>query len=729
MPPTSRVACPRDETRKSTMACRPVRSFSLLFALIAPALRAQSAVPAQAPTPAATAAAAKVDAAAIRQACAACARLAAKADEDVRNAVLGPAAAAVRADPKLLEPLVAALEAGAPLDDGALALLDAAGAAARPFAARLAALGKSGQPDAVARSVLALRPVAPYARDPAVLAALARGVDHPDAAVRQAAVELLLDIAPESPALRHHYFEKLVTRGEELGLADAGILARVGLDAGLARFVVARLCSDSRVEASAAAALVKRLDGRSAAVLEPALLDALRTAEPGARVRLIDALAPLGPAAVAAAPDLVHLASDPEAEVRVAALHSLTAIAPRTEELATAAVRGLRDDDDDVRQAAGAAFGDVAAEHLALFLNAPAAAGDAELRTQLVTMAAQQLGAAQLLSDGDPADAEVGRRRDEAFARENRLLDLLLAAARDRSEEVRVAAVERLSAAAGPPPRVLDALGAALSDPAAGVRKAAADAVHEIGEPALPLLPRLAAALDDADHDAQLAKGEALAALFGALSTEALAAALPPQPADLSVEELAAQVDREHADGGTDLPPLTGATVGALVDALANPADPRHAVALELAREEFDRFDRAAETALIRALGHADREVRRAAASWLDSDSPDAAAAQQALLKRLGDDGEPDDEVAAALVESLASFRPVPIAALEPLLDARDPRVRRRGLSLLAAIGVDARALAPKVVAKLSDPDASVREEACRTFYVLVVQRFGATRD
>ena len=708
------------------MACRPVRRFVLSFLLCAPTLHAQSAAPAPA--------AAKVDAAAIRRACAACAKIAATADEDVRSALLGAAAAGVRADPGLLEPVIAALEAGAPLDDGAIALLSAAGPAARPFAARLAALGRSGKPEAVARSVLALRPVALYARDPAVVEALARGIDHPDALVRQAAVELLIEIAPESPALRRHWFERLVTRGEELGLAEAGQLARVGLDADLARFVVARLCSDSRIESNAAAALVKRLDGRAAPVLAPALLDALRNGVPEARLRLVEAFAPLGPAAAAAVPELVPLVSDPEPELRVAALHALTAIAPRTEELATAAVRGLRDGDENVRLAAVSAFGDVAPEHMTLFVQVTEAKGDAELRAQLVTMAAQQLGTAQLLADSDPfdadaRDADLKMRRDDAFAREGKLLDLLLAAAHDPAPEVRTAALERLSAAAGPPPRVLDALAAAFADGDPAVRKAAASAVHEIGEPALPLLERLVAALDDPDHDAQLAKGEALAALFGALPAEALAAALPSRPADLSVAELAAQVDREHADGGTELPPLTAATVAALFDALSRPADPRHAVALALAREEFDRFDRAAKTALVAALAHPDREIRDATTSWLDSDSPDAAAAQQALLKRLGDGGETDEEVAAALIESLASFRPLPVAAIEALLDGRDVRTRRAGLALLTAIGADARALVPKVIARLSDADAAVREEACRAFFVLVVQRWGATRD
>ena len=250
------------------MPRRPALRSVLLVLLAAPILHAQAPAPAPA----------KLDAAAIRRACAACAKTAAKADEDVRNALLGAAAAGVRADPGLLEPVVAALEAGGPLDDGVVALLEAAGPAARPYASRLAALGKAGTPEAITRAVLALRPVAPFARDPVVVAALARGIDHADPAVRQAAVELLIEIEPESAALRRHFFEKLVTRGEELGLAEAGLLARVGLDADLARFVVARLCSDSRVESNAAAALVKRLDGRSAPVLAPALLDALRDA-------------------------------------------------------------------------------------------------------------------------------------------------------------------------------------------------------------------------------------------------------------------------------------------------------------------------------------------------------------------------------------------------------------------------------------------------------------------
>jgi HEAT repeat protein len=675
---------------------------------------------------AAAKAAPKVDPAAIRRACEACARLSVRAEEDVRETVAPLATVAVRCDARLLEPLIAELESGGVLDESRCALLAAAGPAVRPYVARIAALGSGQDPAALARVVLALRAIAPFGRDPKAVALLVRGLDHKDEEVARAAREALLEIAPEEPALRRHFFERLVAKGEELGPAEVDALIKTGLDADLARFVVARLAGDSRGESFAAAEVVRRVALRSAAVLVPALLAELRAAPPETRAALVAAFAPLGRAAGAAAPDLARLIADESPDVRAAALRSLAAIAPASEELAGAAIHGLRDPDDGVRAAAGVAFAEVAPEHVAPFLASPAARGDVALRAELVGLLAQQLGSEPGLADDAPADADARRKRDEAGAIEGRRLDVLLAAASDPAADVRVAAIGRLSAANGPPARVLDALGAALGDREPSVRAAAAAAVHELGELALPLLDALTRSLDDGDHEALLAKSEALAALFEALPAAEIAAAAPASGADLSVAELSAAAAQARAAGSPDLPPLTAVSARRLFDAIARPADPDHAAALELSREEFDHFDLAAEQVVIDALSSESVDVRRAAANWLDSDSPDPKAATQALLKRLG---EPDDEVAAALIDSIATFRPAPLAGIEESLRSPDAHVRRRALAAVAAVGIEARPLAPRLIALLGDQDAGVRNEACRAFFVVVVQRYAVTRD
>jgi HEAT repeat protein len=174
------------------------------------------------------------------------------------------------------------------------------------------------------------------------------------------------------------------------------------------------------------------------------------------------------------------------------------------------------------------------------------------------------------------------------------------------------------------------------------------------------------------------------------------------------------------------MPPLTAAAARRLFAAMARGDDPDHAAALALSHEEFDHFDLAAEQVVVEALSAECVDVRRAAANWLDSDSPDPGAATQALLKRLG---ETDEEVAAGLIDSISTFHPAPIAGIEAALGSPDPRVRRRALAAAAAVGIEARPLAPKLIERLGDADAAVRNEACHAFFVVVIQRYAVTRD
>ncbi|HET7295275.1 MAG TPA: HEAT repeat domain-containing protein [Vicinamibacteria bacterium] len=290
----------------------------------------------------------------------------------------------------------------------------------------------------------------------------------PDADVRRRAAEALVDEAAGCDAA--------AARGAALGalqeaLADESLAVRGRAALSLSK--VARAGSAT-----------------GAAVLPPAVVPALLHLARGTGerlvpdVELVDALASLGPAAVA---PLAEALQDPDSAVRWHAAGALLQLGPAARP-ATAALRTAMDDDAwVVRNAAGRALEEAAGEDDAPLLVDALADASAETRYH----AARALG--RLGPFAAPA------------------VPALTQSLGDGDWEVRVESARAL-AAVGPEARAaLPELIEALDDPEPQVRMTVVWSVAKLGAPQASAIEALQATLDDRDREVRAAAARALA--------------------------------------------------------------------------------------------------------------------------------------------------------------------------------------------------------------------------
>jgi len=523
------------------------------------------------------------------------------------------------------------------------------------------------------------------------------GLDHPSPAVRSAAAEAL----------------GLV--GDRRGLSP----------------LTARLRDEHPDVRQEAAAALTRLEGAA-----QALLSALRDREPRARQSAAISLARMREER--AVRPLLGLLADPDAEVRRSAGAALAMLGPAA---GPSLVGALGDADPRLRRAA--------AEVLGVMAHAPAIEPLARLlddaQPEVRAAAQSALHQMSLRFLGDLRLPGEGRRRAavEALARIGPpIVPVLLDSLREADPALRAGAAEALGRArvARAAPRLVALLGDA--DP--GVRAAAAGALEALGpraaEHLLPLLrggaaeartqaagilarlpdpetvEALVRLLGDADESV---RGQAQAILT-AMGGPALAFVAPYlQDREYAVRRAVAGVLGRIGDARAVRPLLAAhadptlrswalqalvelGAVGAVADALH---DPEAAVRLAAAETLGEMRSPAALTPLLLALQDTDAEVRAAAAralGWLQEP-----AAVPHLLRALR---EAHEGMRRAAADGLAALGAPAVPALIPLLEDRDPAMRRAIAAVLARLR-DVRAV-PALVAALQDRDEGVRAAA-----------------
>ncbi len=120
--------------------------------------------------------------------------------------------------------------------------------------------------------------------------------------------------------------------------------------------------------------------------------------------------------------------------------------------------------------------------------------------------------------------------------------------------------------------------------------------------------------------------------------------------------------------------------------------------------------------ALVGALGHADEDVRRAAARSLGAIGPPALPAIEGAIVRK------DPGTAREAAEALGFLGAPAIPALTTALRHADPQVRRTAARALGRLGPKANEARPALVEAASDPDPAVRDTAADA-----LKRLGAT--
>lgn len=563
-----------------------------------------------------------------------------------------------------------------------------------------------------------------------------RLLQHPEAAVRVAAVRHLARQRPVAPAARAALERVLREHGaDSSGVAALQALASLGKVATHALLAALAIPDDdgpfervllralATLGDGAAAPLARQLSASPAVLVRRRAASALGrlSSSPLARVALERALA------------------DPDEGVRDATvealpLHGRPAVAPL--------LRALRDRAVKVQNAAASALG---------ALGSAAAAAVPALCRMLAAadLSDARVAAAQALAQIAPRSREAREAlaralgdREEAVrvaaalalgASDRAALPALLRATRDASEDVRAAVVRSLAEHAAGTPQVGQVLARARADRSEKVRCEAFDATVAAARGGAAALAALTAGLDDPDESVLRTISARLLAWTGSGSSTALAAigrALARR--DLEEETRANLIEalgRAATDRQTALRPLRHALRTETGDALAAaarglgqlggaaaPAVPE--LAALLVEDELDEVVIAATRALgalgvrtsipvlLRLLADRDLELRAAAARALGELRAAVAVPRlEAALRR-------EQLPAAAAVGALAAIRGDGVSALGRALSHSLAEVRRAAARALAGLGAAARATVPALRRASADPDAEVRAEA-----------------
>ena len=297
---------------------------------------------------------------------------------------------------------------------------------------------------------------------------------------------------------------------------------------------------DSDVRTAAAAAL-----GKFGAPGLDALLGGFSSADDDLRVKLISTLGQTAKDSPEPLPTLVppllDALNDRSEKVRVAAVSALGKVAKRSPEATPGLLLALEDGSAKVRQEAVrrlGALGSAVAEDVVPALVQVLRQADAEIVGPCV-WAISRMGpegtkalAAELASQDETLRVRlVSALKLVGHPAPKDLSDALLAALRDPSSEVRVAAattlghwVHALSKRTGHKVKVpqfdgaVPPLAAALLDDEVSVRVAAAQALGKLGVCAQAAIPSLQESITDEDRSVQTAAAAALSSIYGELA-------------------------------------------------------------------------------------------------------------------------------------------------------------------------------------------------------------------
>jgi HEAT repeat protein len=189
----------------------------------------------------------------------------------------------------------------------------------------------------------ALGRIGPAAK--AAVPALVRALKDNQANVRSNAGSALRGIGPVGVAALNRAQEERAARLRELQGAAVPALIEALKDA------------DPIIRRSAASALAKRR--RAAREAVPALVQALKDADQSVAISAGEALSEIGPAASEGIPALVQALKDEDPRVRLGAASALAQMGPAAKEAVPALAHALRDQDQGVRVSAAHALGKI----------------------------------------------------------------------------------------------------------------------------------------------------------------------------------------------------------------------------------------------------------------------------------------------------------------------------------------------------------------------------------
>jgi HEAT repeat protein len=364
-----------------------------------------------------------------------------------------------------------------------------------------------------------------------------------------------------------------------------------------------------------------------------------------------EALRQLGPPARAAAPALIAALADRDKHLRRAALGALRAIRPwKARDAVGLLTASLEDPDGDVRLEAAGALGDLGPGAPDAV---PALLGAVRERRLEPFQAAKALGA--IARKDAPAEAQVieAARRDET--------------------PVRVAALHALMRSGASDPTAVVVVCEALGDPEEEIRRMAAAVLSELG-PAPEALGVLLKTLEDPDMRVRTSAVRALGKL-GPAAPEVVPALTA------RVWDGMSAVRCEAVDALVRMGPA------------AHPALP----------------------ALLGALRAPDPQVRHKVWDGLPALRAPAPLVLPAVVEALQGKAVYDRLRAADYLGHLgAAAKGAVPALLEALGDASAPGVQERAALSLQAIGADAEALRPRLVAALASPSQPLRVTAAK---------------
>ncbi|NQT16942.1 MAG: HEAT repeat domain-containing protein, partial [Planctomycetes bacterium] len=499
-------------------------------------------------------------------------------------------------------------------------------------------------------------------------------------------------------------------------LAAVQALGKIGPDAAPAARVLAGMLVHNVVDRR----IIARAMADIGAPSVPQLQKLLRHEDLDVRLAAIEALGWIGPAAKAAAGDLIALMRDQEKAVRMAAAHAVRSVVPGSPESAPLLIEFLGADDEPIRWAMvdtlvamgrpgiDALAGALEADNMWVRLYAVRALGKAKDQTELVlpllvrALKDSHWGvrqdAAQRLGKFGPAASQTLPALFEAFTDEDSRVTHDAARA--------VLAIDPM------------AIGQAMRHPKAGVRAYACYWPANWGKQGEIFVPQMLTLLaEDPAPDVRYRAARGLEH-FPARASEIVPGLIA-----------ALEDENSHVHAGVcialkQMEPKAVDAVPALVDVYRRLATPRHTqnplqkivhvgsihTSTQRSAKTLRELAPLAIPGISKDLASPDQAKRRRAAELLSVMGESATQAVPLLVRLLA---ETADEVTRRhVLDALINIGPAAQPAvphLVALLAHEEPDVRGRALMALGAIGPDARRATAKIVERLEDESAPVR--------------------
>lgn len=406
-------------------------------------------------------------------------------------------------------------------------------------------------------------------------------------------------------------------------------------------------------------------------------------------------------------PALIEATRDGDAYIRASAAHALGHYPldelPRARRAVLAA---LRDDASaEVRAGAAEALGRCSARYTSALIDALRDASP-EVRTSAIASLAlagtdEAIAAVKQRACTD-ADAEVRRGAvyELGSMKDERLLDVLLQAARDADDRVRAESIHALhETARDPPEAVIPLFVSAVSDPSARVREQACLALRYSTPQAIPALMQ---ALFDEAPGVRLEAVIALGSLDASEAFDPIAELMRSDPDE--------EVRCHAASALSDLRDPRAA------ERLSTPGDATETLRARAARIEAlgATHSAAALPALCEALHDAEAEVRLSAARGMTSLLAFTREAVSSALPALcGAAADLDRDVRCQVIEALAQLED-PQAVPTLLRAVADPDAEVRAQAYLALPRATSSGLEDVLIAGLGDTDTGVQRAAAK---------------